>query len=60
MPDAPKLTDAELDARIAASIRRILDNVERRRTGRERQRQQDAPTTTTDRTTSIIPEAEDA
>ena len=35
MPDAPKLTDAELDAKIQASIDRINARIEAKRTNRE-------------------------
>ena len=42
MPDDDKLrkTDAELDAKIQASIQRILARVEKNRTVTERERQQ--------------------
>lgn len=57
MPNKPQpLTDAELDERITASIARVLANVERNRTKKERTRQRTDPTTTKDRTDAIIPE----
>lgn len=57
MPDPPKLTDAELDERINASIARIMARIEAKRLHRERNR---TPTTTPDRTERIIPEPEDS
>ena len=52
MADPPKLTDAELDAKIQASIDRILARVEANRQQRKRP--------VTDRTERIIPEPKDA
>ena len=52
MTDPPKLTDAELDAKIKASIDRINARIEAKRTARKRP--------TPDRTERIIPEPKDA